>query len=60
MNTKKLDKALFFSMTLDFLEIYLSRESDGSTLSRKSHTDALSIFRRYISNERQFSGQQWF
>lgn len=55
MNTKKLDKALFFSMTLDFLEIYLIRESDGSTLSQKSYKDALSIFRRYISKERQLS-----
>lgn len=55
MNTKKLDKSLFFSMTLDFLEIYLIKESDGSTHTQKSYTDALSIFRRYISNERLLS-----
>lgn len=55
MNTKKLDKSLFFSMTLDFLEIYLIKESDGSTHTRKSYKDALSIFRRYISIERQLS-----
>lgn len=55
MNNKKLDKSLFFSMTLDFLEIYLIKESDGSTHTRKSYKDALSIFRRYISNEKQIS-----
>ena len=55
MNTKKLDNSLFFSMTLDFLEVYLIKESDGSTHTRKSYKDALSIFRRYISNERQLS-----
>ncbi len=55
MNTKKLDKTLFFSMTLDYLEIYLTRENDGSTHTRKSYKDALSIFRRYVSNERQLS-----
>lgn len=55
MNTKKLDRSLFFSMTLDFLEIYLIRESDGSTHTRKSYREALSIFRRYVSSEKQLS-----
>lgn len=55
MNTKKLDHSLFFSMTLDFLEIYLIRERDGSTHTRKSYREALSIFRRYVSNEKKLS-----
>lgn len=55
MNTKKLDHSLFFSMTLDFLEIYLIKERDGSSHTRKSYREALSIFRRYVSNEKQHS-----
>lgn len=55
MNTKKLDHALFFSMTLDFLEIYLVKERDGSAHTRKSYKEALSIFRRYVSGEKQRS-----
>lgn len=55
MNTKKLDHALFFSMTLDFLEIYLVKERDGSAHTRKSYKEALSIFRRYVSDEKQRS-----
>ncbi|MFG6363770.1 MAG: site-specific integrase [Schaedlerella sp.] len=55
MNTKKLDQTLFFSMTLDFLEIYLIKEKDGSAHTRKSYREALSIFRRYVSSEKQCS-----
>ena len=55
MNTKKLDHALFFSMTLDFLETYLVKEKDGSAHTRKSYKEALSIFRRYVSSEKQCS-----
>lgn len=55
MNTKKLDRSLFFSMTLDFLEIYLVKERDGSAHTRKSYKEALSIFRRYVSGEKQRS-----
>lgn len=55
MNTKKPDPSLFFSMTLDFLEVYLIKESDGSTHTRKSYKEALSIFRRYVSSEKQCS-----
>lgn len=42
-------------MTLDFLEVYLTKESDASTHTRKSYREALSIFRRYISNEKHRS-----
>lgn len=42
-------------MTLDFLEIYLIKEKDGSAHTRKSYREALSIFRRYVSSEKQCS-----
>ncbi len=52
---KKMDRSLFFSMTLDFLEIYLVKERDGSSHTRKSYQEALSMFRKYLSNEKQCS-----
>ena len=39
---------LFFSMTYEFLEVYLSKQCGRSHHTVKSYRDALSLFRRYI------------
>ena len=43
-----LKEPLFFSMTYEFLEIYLSRQCGRSHHTVKSYRDALSLFRRYV------------
>lgn len=51
---KKVDKNLFFSLTRDFLEIYLPQDTpSGKTI--KTYRDALTVFRRYINNEKGYS-----
>ena len=39
---------LFFSMTYEFLEVYLSKQCGRSPHTVESYRDALSLFRRYI------------
>jgi site-specific recombinase XerD len=39
---------LFFSMTYEFLEVYLPKQCGRSPHTVKSYRDALSLFRRYI------------
>ena len=40
--------ALFFSMTYEFLEVYLPKQCGRSSHTVESYRDALSLFRRYI------------
>ena len=40
--------ALFFSMTYEFLELYLPKQCGRSSHTVESYRDALSLFRRYI------------
>ena len=42
-----LDKKLFFSMTYDFLTIYIPQDSSSSR-TVKTYRDGLTIFRRYV------------
>jgi len=51
---KKLDKKLFFSMTKDFLDIYIPQDSD-SEKTVKTYRDGLTVFRRYILEEKNLS-----
>ncbi|MEY8331496.1 hypothetical protein AALB81_19660 [Lachnospiraceae bacterium 48-33] len=39
---------LFFSMTLQYLETYLPRQLGRSRETIRSYTDSLSLFRRYL------------
>ena len=41
---------LFFSMTYDFLQVYLPRQCGRSLHTVESYRDSLSLFRRYIVN----------
>ena len=52
---KKNNSNLFFSMTYEFLEIYMVKQVGRSLDTIKSYRDALSIFRRYILNELNIS-----
>ena len=45
---RTLDKKLFFSMTLDFLDVYIPQDSP-SIKTVKTYRDGLTVFRRYIS-----------
>lgn len=49
-----LDKKLFFSMTKDFLEIYIPQDS-SSRKTVKTYRDGLTVFRRYVTDERCLS-----
>ena len=48
------DKKLFFSMTLDFLETYVPQDSPSSK-TVKTYKDGLTVFRRYVSDEKGIS-----
>ena len=39
---------LFFSMTYEFLQLYLPKQCGRSPHTVKSYRDALSLFRRYV------------
>jgi len=43
---------LFFSKTRDFLDIYLEKQCSRSPHTVKSYRDALTVFRRYVQNQR--------
>ncbi len=45
---------LFFSMTLDFLEVYIP-QSHNSKRTKKTYQDGLTIFRRYVTDEKNLS-----
>jgi len=55
---KKLDKKLFFSMTKDFLDVYIPQDSD-SEKTIKTYKDGLTVFRRYILEEKDLSISQF-
>ena len=46
---ESLSKELFFSMTLDFLEVYIP-QVHNSMRTRKTYRDGLTVFRRYVTD----------
>ncbi len=46
---------LFFSMTYEFLDIYMTKQVGRSSDTIKSYRDALTIFRRYVLHELNIS-----
>lgn len=52
---KNSNSNLFFSMTYEFLDIYMVKQVGRSLDTIESYRDALSIFRRYILNELNIS-----
>ncbi len=50
MNNNYRSAPLFFSMTYEFLEVYLPKQCGRSPHTVESYRDALSLFRRYILN----------
>lgn len=55
MKTNALEKECFFSRTLSFFSTYLGKQLGKSPETIRSYTDSLSIFRRYVVNERKIS-----
>jgi site-specific recombinase XerD len=55
MTTAKPQSRLFFSETLDYLENYLPRQVGRSANTVKAYRDALTVFRRYLYEERGIS-----
>lgn len=51
MSKRKTQKKLFFSKTLDFLEHYLPDQALKSRNTIETYRDALTIFRRYVTDE---------
>ena len=50
----QLDRKLFFSMTMDFLENYLPQWNDSGKTA-KAYRDGLTIFRRYVTDVKGYS-----
>lgn len=50
MKNKILKKELFFSMTWDYLNVYLPTQHRDSPNTIKSYEDALTVFRRYVTD----------
>ncbi len=55
MKSKSLSKNLFFSRTHDFLETYLPEQAGKSLKTVKAYKDALSVFRKYVYEEKGIS-----
>lgn len=55
MKTTPLNKTLFFSKTNDYLNVYLPRQAIKSDKTIKTYSDALTVFRRYLYEERNIS-----
>ena len=55
MKRKILKENLFFSMTWDYLNIFLPSQNQKSNKTVKAYCDALTIFRRYVSEECKLS-----
>ena len=51
---RTLDKKLFFSMTLDFLDVYIPQDSP-SIKTVKTYRDGLTVFRRYVCDEKHIT-----
>ena len=52
---KNNDSKLFFSMTYEFLDIYMVKQVGRSPDTIESYRDALTLFRRYVLNELNLS-----
>jgi len=50
MNKKKQEQKLFFSRTFDFLDHYLPEQAMRSSNTIETYRDALTVFRRYITD----------
>ena len=56
MKGKTISKdTLFFSMTLEYLETYMPRQLGRSPQTIKAHRDALTVFRRFLLEEKKIS-----
>ena len=55
MKTSSLNKSLFFSKTNEYLNVYLPKQAVKSGKTIKTYTDALTVFRRYLYEERGIS-----
>lgn len=55
MNKKTFGKELFFSKTRDYLELYLTKQCNKSKHTIKAYRDALTVFRRFVLEEKKLS-----
>ena len=55
MKKKILKEELFFSMTWDYLNIYLPTQHQDSPKTVKAYTDGLTVFRRYLTDHCRIS-----
>ncbi len=58
-NNPTLEGRLFFSMTLEFLETYMPRQLGRSSHTIKSYRDSLTVFRRFLIEEKHLSIQKF-
>ena len=49
LKTTSLDPTLFFSQTNSYLNVYLPKQQSKSENTRRSYSDSLVVFRRYLS-----------
>jgi len=52
---KNSNSSLFFSMTYEFLDLYMVKQVGRSPDTIESYRDALTLFRRYVLNELNLS-----
>lgn len=50
---------LFFSMTYEFLEVHMPGRLGRSPATIRSYRDALTVFRRYLYDERRYPYQSF-
>lgn len=55
MSKKNKTEKLFFSKTLDFLDHYLPEQAQKSVNTVETYRDALTIFRRFLSENQHIS-----
>lgn len=55
MKNNQLNKALFFSKTNDFLNLYLPRQAMKSDNTINTYRDGLTVFRKYLSEMKNIS-----
>ena len=55
MRKAVINEDLFFSMTWDYLNVFLPSQHQDSPQTAKSYEDGLSIFRRYVTDVRKIS-----
>jgi site-specific recombinase XerD len=54
-NRDTVQDALFFSMTLEYLEIYMPKQLGRSPQTIKAHRDTLTVFRRFLFTKKGLS-----